>query len=315
MWHIHPTEKWIESVIQDINEKQLDIDKSKFMIAFFSSMDNEFVEYFQQNKKQISSFSGSNFHIFTPLIFDEKVIPDDEWRYMREEFNSLGIPVDNDPTFVFFKIEMNSLQEYEPKFFAGFTCSTFDFFPKKLKNAIDISIGINNTNSLQQKLTEIFLTKNIIPYDNVNKELKYTLTNKLPKYKIFVSHSIVDKPFVKKIIHELSKDKDLNFWIDENEIRAGDDIQKSITDNLKSSDYLFLIISESSTKSKWVNFEIGHFIGAKGFQNVIPIIISKEQNFPEPIDNFLSKLKYLDFSDENNWNNNIQELKRIFSNN
>lgn len=44
MWHIHPTEQWIDEVIKFMNERQLNLGDSKFMIAFFSSMDNEFVE-------------------------------------------------------------------------------------------------------------------------------------------------------------------------------------------------------------------------------------------------------------------------------
>ena len=63
MFHIQqPTEQWIDEVVNVINENQLKPEESKFMMAFFSSMDSEFVEYFQNNKTQISSFSGHNFH-------------------------------------------------------------------------------------------------------------------------------------------------------------------------------------------------------------------------------------------------------------
>ena len=92
MFHIQqPTEQWIDEVVNVINENQLKPEESKFMMAFFSSMDSEFVEYFQNNKTQISSFSGHNFHIFTPLIYEDRVIPDEEWRKMRNEFKSFSI--------------------------------------------------------------------------------------------------------------------------------------------------------------------------------------------------------------------------------
>lgn len=313
MWHILPTEQWIDGVVRFINENQLKPENSKFMMAFFSSLDIDFVDYFQRNKKQISSFSGYNFHIFTPLIYEDKVIPDEHWRYMRNEFNSLGIPVKTEPTFVFFNLDKLRHDRYEPIFFAGFECSTFNDFPRKLKNAIDKCIEVNDTRHLADKLSEIFLSKNIIPFDRVDHQLKETITRKLPQSTIFISHSSVDKPFVKKLEAELSKDKSLKFWIDENEILAGDDIQKSISKTLSKSDYLLLVISEKSTKSSWVNFEVSQFMGFAEGKNIIPIVISKGQKFSEPIDNLIRRLKYLDFSNDGNWDKNIEAIKQALT--
>lgn len=309
MWHILPTEQWIDGVVNFINENQLKPENSKFMMAFFSSLDIDFVDYFQRNKNQISSFSGYNFHIFTPLIYEDKVIPDEHWRYMRNEFRSLGIPVSTEPTFVFFNLNKSQHDRYEPIFFAGFECSTFNDFPRKLKNAIDKSIEVKNTKVLADKLSEIFLSKNIIPFDRVDNQLKETISRKLPQSTIFISHSSVDKPFVKKLEAELSKDKNLKFWIDENEILAGNDIQKSISESLSKSDYLLLVISDNSTKSSWVNFEVSQFMGFAENKKIIPIVISKGEKFSEPIENLIRRLKYLDFSDDSNWKKNINAIK------
>jgi hypothetical protein len=315
MWHILPTEHWIDGVVKFINENQLKPEESKFMMAFFSSMDNDFVEYFQKNKKQISSFSGYNFHVFTPLIYEDKIIPDEHWRYMRSEFNSLGIPIKTEPTFVFFNLDKQRHDTYEPTFFAGFECNSFNDFPRKLKNSIDKCIEVKDTRQLADKLSEIFLSPNILPYDRVNHELKETIARKLPTSTVFISHSSIDKPFAKKLMNELSQDSSLKFWIDENEILVGDDIQKSVTKNLASSDYLILIISDNSTKSTWVNFEVSQFMGFAEGQNIIPIVISKGEKFSEPIDNLIKRLKYLDFTDNNKWQNNIEELKKALTTN
>lgn len=314
MFHIQqPTEQWIDEVVNVINENQLNPEESKFMIAFFSSMDSEFVEYFQNHKTQISSFSGHNFHIFTPLIYENKIIPDEEWRHMRSEFNSFGIPIGTEPTFIFFNIFKSKQDKYEPTFFAGFECNSFNQFPRKLKYAIDISIKTKDTKRLVNKLSEVFLSKNIIPIDQVNNILKETISRNLPQAKVFISHSSKDKSFVHKLKEELSKDNLLKFWIDENEILAGDDIQKTITDSLKEMDYLLLVISENSIKSHWVNFEVSQFIGADKNKRIIPIILSKGQNFPEPIDNLVRRLNYLDFSDKKNWCKNITSIKLALS--
>jgi TIR domain. len=313
MFYIQPTEKWIDEVVNVINENRLNPEDSKFMMAFFSSMDSEFVDYFLRNKMQISSFSGHNFHIFTPLIFEEKVIPDEEWRTIRNEFKNSGIPISTEPTFIFFNISESKQNRYEPHFFAGFECTTFNEFPRKLKNAIDKSIEIKNTNQLSKKLIEVFCSKNIIPIDKVDNILRETISCRLPQAKIFISHSSIDKPFVHKLSKELSKDSSLKFWIDENEILAGNDIQETISRSLKEMDYLLLVISENSIKSPWVNFEVSQFIGFAENNRVIPIILSKGQKFSDPINNLIRRLKYIDFSNEKNWNESITSIKLALS--
>jgi len=103
VFYIHPTEKWIDEVVRLMNEKHLRPDSSRFMIAFFSSLDTQYLNYFKRNRAVISSFSGKNFHIFTPVIYEGNTIPDDDWRHMRDEFKGMGIPIESDPTFLFFR--------------------------------------------------------------------------------------------------------------------------------------------------------------------------------------------------------------------
>lgn len=174
MWHIHPTEKWIDDVVKFMSEKTLSLEDSKFMISFFSSMDSEFVDYFRSNHHQISSFSGRSFHIFTPLIYEGNTIPDEQWRDMRNEFKSMGIPIKVDPTFVFFYIDTQ--RDLNPSFFAGFTCRDFNGFPNKMKHVIDTCIETDSTRTLTDILSEIFRSENIIPYDRVDRDLKRTMS-------------------------------------------------------------------------------------------------------------------------------------------
>lgn len=185
MWHIHPTQQWLNDVMKFMHENQLSLGESKFMIAFFSSMDNQFVKYFKSNQNKISSFSGRSFHIFTPLIEEGHTIPDDHWRYMRSEFKSLGIPVSVDPTFVFFSLDLN--QQPTPSFFAGFACKSFSGFPEKMKNAIENCIEIDDIPLLQRKLSEVFLTRNIIPQDQVDHQLKSTIAHAIQESEVFQS--------------------------------------------------------------------------------------------------------------------------------
>ncbi|MEI6947342.1 toll/interleukin-1 receptor domain-containing protein [Paraflavisolibacter sp. H34] len=311
MWYIYPTEKWINEVVKLINEEQLNPEDSRFMIAFFSSMDFEFVDYFKTYKKQISSYSGANFHIFTPFIYEDSLVPDDQMRYMANEFRALGIPIQTNPTFVFFKLEKRG-ESYEPNFFSGFELPTFNNFHVKLKEAIYYSSQTTDTGELERILMRTFGVRNIVDNYSIGRDLKDVISHKLPKSKIFVSHSSVDKPFVRKLISTLSG-SDLNFWIDEKEISGGDDIQYSISENLRASNFLIAVISKDSVNSKWVKFELSQFMGIADNRNIIPIIIDKGEQFDEPIDNIIRRLKYLDFSDESNWDKNIVELKRLLT--
>jgi hypothetical protein len=318
MLYLAATEKWIEEVVRLMNERQLKPENSRFMIAFFSSMDNDFVSYFRDNKDKISSYSGRNFHIFTPLIYEGYTIPDEQWRYMRNEFKHSGISLTTDPTFVFFSLETardNYPIAYFPKFFAAFACSSFTNFPKKLKNAIDACIETKHPHFAAEKLTEIFESENIIWHEHADK-LGETIVRNLPKSTLFISYSSLDKPFVRRLVEELLKDNSINVWIDEKEILASDDIQETITSTLRyRSDFFLLVISENSTKSSWVHFEVSQFMGFAEGKNIIPIVISKGQSFPEPIDSLITRLRYLDFTDETKWQTNIQELKQAITRN
>lgn len=239
---------------------------------------------------------------------------------MRREFKGMGIPLHSDPTFLFFSLEGGgiprgnggwSTYQYRPAFFAGFACDSFREFPTKLKRAIDACIEIDHPYGLAQRLTEIFRTQNLIHHD-IYAQLSDTISRRLPRATVFVSHSSKDKAFVRRLVQELGKDPSLRLWIDENEIHAGADVQRVITQSLRptDTDWLLLVISEHSTESSWVKFEVSQFIGFASGNNIIPVVLTKECRFPEPIDNLIRRLRYVDFSDETKWKDGIDDIKR-----
>jgi len=46
------------------------------------------------------------------------------------------------------------------------------------------------------------------------------------------------------------------------------------------TDWLLLVISEHSTESSWVNFEVSQFIGLSNGNNIIPVVLAKGASFP-----------------------------------
>lgn len=74
-------------------------------------------------------------------------------------------------------------------------------------------------------------------------------------FKVFISHSSNDKPFVRRVSADLSN-FGIDSWLDENEIHIGDSIRRSIEAGLGEADYFLLVISSSSVAKPWVSIEI-----------------------------------------------------------
>ena len=74
--------------------------------------------------------------------------------------------------------------------------------------------------------------------------------------RVFLCHSSKDKEFVERIALQL-KEARLDVWYDNWEILIGDSIIEKIQDGIERSDFLVIVLSKSSVRSKWVRKEIG----------------------------------------------------------
>jgi TIR domain len=93
--------------------------------------------------------------------------------------------------------------------------------------------------------------------------------------RVFISYANQDKPFVRKLINELEK-HNLSVWFDEQEIKVGDSIVAKISEGLRDSDYLVVVLSKASVTSSWVQEELNaalmNQISDKG-SVVLPVLI------------------------------------------
>jgi hypothetical protein len=80
--------------------------------------------------------------------------------------------------------------------------------------------------------------------------------------RLFLSHSSADKVFVRKLKGDLEK-ANLNVWLDETEIKVGDSIPQKVSEGLTDADYLVIVLSENSVKSKWVLAELDNALMAQ----------------------------------------------------
>ena len=125
MFYVGNVHRWLDEVIEACNDNGFKPKESIFCLALFSSLDVELLSFFRDRRKQISSYSGMNVHIFTPIIYDD-VVPDDEWRMLRDQLIQEGIRLGPEPAVLFFRLENyhaghkgKSWNSYQPDFFAA----------------------------------------------------------------------------------------------------------------------------------------------------------------------------------------------------
>jgi hypothetical protein len=115
--------------------------------------------------------------------------------------------------------------------------------------------------------------------------------------KIFISHSSVDKPFVRKLRKKLEADGYI-VWLDEKELIVGDPLSSSILKAVDDANVFLVIISSAAIKSKWLKYELNSATDkmVQGKCRVIPIII-ENVSLPSEVkgllySDFTSSFKY-----------------------
>ncbi len=100
--------------------------------------------------------------------------------------------------------------------------------------------------------------------------------------KVFISHTAVDKPFVRRLAARLEKSH-FNVWLDERDLIAGDPLPESIGKALQSARVILVVVSKASVASKWLRYELNIATEGmiKGECRVIPIVIDENPLPPE----------------------------------
>lgn len=127
---------------------------------------------------------------------------------------------------------------------------------------------------------------------------------------IFLSHSSIDKPKVRKIANDLQRMGHYT-WIDEAEIKIGDSLIDKIASGIAQTDYLGVVLSQNSVNSEWVKREVNIALTQeiKGkYYKVLPIYI---EDCEIPL--FLQDKKYADFRTEASYKSAIEELSDAIS--
>lgn len=124
---------------------------------------------------------------------------------------------------------------------------------------------------------------------------------------IFLCHSSIDKPFVKKFAYRLIQEG-INVWIDEAEIKIGDSLIQKISECIETIDYVAAIISSNSVKSQWVQKELSLAMTKeiKGRRIVVLPLLIESCKIPF----FLSDKLYADFRNSENFERECVKILR-----
>ena len=109
----------------------------------------------------------------------------------------------------------------------------------------------------------------------------------------FVSHSSKDKPFIRKLVADLTAEG-VSVWLDEQRIRVGDSIPERIGQGLAESDIFLIALSENSVSSDWVKRELNSALVGEISKRKIKIMPLKLSDCAIP--EVIQDKKYADFT-------------------
>lgn len=278
MFYVFNVQHWLDEVVSACSENDLDPEDSVFVLLMFSSLDFDFVTFFRDRKPQISEYSGENVHIFTPMIFDGDIVPDREWRLIRDRFSHAGISVSNRPSVILFHLQKRrEATGYDPHYFAAFELPAFNRFELGLRDFVDACISHRkNETRLTRELGILFNAPNCVRHVSRDTPLsEWPITDVLHAPKVFISYSHADKQSVIDLYHQLKASK-VKLWLDQFELFPGVLFQQEIERALRASDAVLIALSRNSSSSKWLPFEGSFFYAQNNRKLIIPVVLDDE---------------------------------------
>lgn len=98
-------------------------------------------------------------------------------------------------------------------------------------------------------------------------------TDTSKEYDVFISHASEDKTSVVRPLATALRNKGINVWYDEFELKIGDSLRRKIDQGLSKSKFGIVVISRSFIKKGWTNYELDGLMTktVSGQQTLLPI--------------------------------------------
>jgi hypothetical protein len=127
-------------------------------------------------------------------------------------------------------------------------------------------------------------------------------------YDIFISHNRLQKPWVREFV-KILRNGGFKVFFDEDTVAPGENIIDAIQNGILKSNWVILIITPSSTQSKWVAMEIAMSIyddPNSSKNKLIPLVL--EQTDSISISPWINVLHKIDLTDNKNRNERFKYL-------
>jgi uncharacterized protein YjbI with pentapeptide repeats len=116
------------------------------------------------------------------------------------------------------------------------------------------TIGIDTLYRSMGQIPEVFLRGAGVPEDFIT-YIKSLVGRPFEFYSCFISYNHTDKSFARRL-HDQLQGRGIRCWLDEHQMRPGDDIYEEIDRGIRVWDKVLLCCSQASLKSWWVDNEI-----------------------------------------------------------
>jgi len=116
---------------------------------------------------------------------------------------------------------------------------------------------------------------------------------------VFLSHSSVDKPFVRALAADL-RANNVNVWFDEDVLQPGDSLTDGIAQGLATADQVILVVSQAFLTSAWVQVEAKAALSASIRANGGKVLTILIEDVWEKVSPLLRDLLYVDFRNRQN---------------
>jgi uncharacterized protein YjbI with pentapeptide repeats len=116
------------------------------------------------------------------------------------------------------------------------------------------TIGIDTLYRSRGNIPEVFLRGAGVPEDFIP-YIKSLVGRPFEFYSCFISYNHTDKSFARRL-HDQLQGRGIRCWLDEHQVRPGDDIYEEIDRGIRFWDKVLLCCSQASLTSWWVDNEI-----------------------------------------------------------
>ena len=130
---------------------------------------------------------------------------------------------------------------------------------------------------------------------------------------VFISYTCEDKDLARKLSRRL-QDAGFDVWLDENNILPGDNWAEKVSQALKESQAMVVLVSPAAMDSKWVRHEIEFALGAKEYSGrLVPVFVGPRDRIPEDrLPWILRRLKGIELTDQTE-EQSLREVTEVLS--